>query len=196
MLEQIFKRQLELMEKYHDIEARSGIFNYQDDGTPVNLTTVGGQARIKHLAWYTVEEIAEALDGKDKAQQQEELVDALHFFVELCIASGYNYDFFEPLELMFGRVKRFHSDIDEGFLAQSVTKFIYALGNAMNRLKNKPWKQTPVPVDIPAYEGWLTLAMFHFIQIAWAYGIHQPQQLVDLYMGKAKVNQQRQESGY
>lgn len=196
MLKQVFDKQRELMDRYHEIEEKSNIFQYQDGAIPVNISSTAGQARIKHLAWYVVEEVSEALDGKDKAQQQEELADALHFFVELCIVSGYNEELFGPLPLIFGRAKRHHRGTVEDSLAHAVTRFIYALGNAMNRLKNKPWKQTPVEVDIPAYEAWLVLAMFHFVQIAWALDIDSPQMLVDLYLGKAKVNKGRQESGY
>ena len=41
----IFNRQKELMEKYHDIEARSGLMQTED--CPVNLNDKRGQARIK-----------------------------------------------------------------------------------------------------------------------------------------------------
>lgn len=196
MLQQVFDRQRELMNKYHEIEAKSGIFNYQDENVPVDIQSIAGQARIKHLAWYTVEEIAEALDGKTQEDQQEEFSDALHFFVELCIVSGYNSEVFGPLSSIFYRVKKFAVGTSHDFIARSTTRFIHALGNAMNRLKNKPWKQTPVSVDRAAYDAWILLSMYHLIEIAWALGIEKPQDLVDLYMGKAKINQQRQEDGY
>ena len=59
-LEAIFNRQKELMEKYHHIEARSGLLQTED--CPVNLDDKRGQARLKDFAWRTTEEIAEALE--------------------------------------------------------------------------------------------------------------------------------------
>lgn len=59
-LEAIFNRQKELMEKYHHIEAKSGLLQTAD--CPVNLDDKRGQARLKDFAWRTTEEIAEALE--------------------------------------------------------------------------------------------------------------------------------------
>ena len=63
-LKNIFKRQKELMEKYHDIELKSGLLQTED--CPVNLDDKRGQARIKDFAWRITEEIGEALDALDK----------------------------------------------------------------------------------------------------------------------------------
>ena len=60
-LEAIFARQKELMEKYHDIELRSGLMQTED--CPVNLDDKRGQARIKDFAWRVIEEVGEALDA-------------------------------------------------------------------------------------------------------------------------------------
>jgi hypothetical protein len=100
MLEEIFARQRELMEKYHVIEAKNGLLQTPD--IPVNLHDAKGQARLKDFAWRITEELGEAMNClKNKPWKQtqmltdvkhyyEELADAFHFFVELCILSGLN----------------------------------------------------------------------------------------------------------
>ncbi len=101
-LELIFKRQTELMEKYHHIEKTNGLL--QTENVPVDIHNHLGQARLKDFAWRITEEIGEAMNClKNKPWKQtqmetdvthyiEELVDAFHFFVELCILSGMTAD--------------------------------------------------------------------------------------------------------
>lgn len=86
-LEAIFARQQELMNKYHDIEERSGLLQTSD--CPVNLDDKRGQARLKDFSWRVTEELGEALDARhDEAHFKEELVDGLHFLTELSILAG------------------------------------------------------------------------------------------------------------
>jgi len=98
MLEAIFDRQKELMEKYHPIEAANDLLLSPD--VPVDLDSAKGQARLKDFAWRVTEELGEAMNClKNKPWKQtqmltdrdhfyEELADALHFMVELFILSG------------------------------------------------------------------------------------------------------------
>lgn len=95
----IFARQNELMEKYHVIEANNGavvvmphLFGVLDDRRV--------QIRIKDMMERVIEELMEAANTlKNKPWKQdaqptdaehfyEELSDAFHFFVELCILVG------------------------------------------------------------------------------------------------------------
>src|SRR5690606_9858686 len=97
-LEAIFQKQRELLDKFHEIEASHGLL--PDPDIPVNLETHQGQAVIKSRAWNVTEELAEAMNELknrpwkqktypvDLAKYYEEIVDALHFFIELCILSG------------------------------------------------------------------------------------------------------------
>ena len=94
----IFKQQRALMEKYHPIEERNGLLETPD--VPVDLDSRFGQARLKDFAWRITEEIGEAMNClknkpwkqsqfvTDKAHFYEEIIDAFHFFVEMCILSG------------------------------------------------------------------------------------------------------------
>lgn len=99
MLATIFAGQRLLMEKYEEIERRNGTvvvrskyFGAIDDRQV--------QMRIKDLAFRTVEELTEATNclknkpwkdtfvATDVDHFYEELADALHFLVELCITAG------------------------------------------------------------------------------------------------------------
>jgi len=97
-LDLIFARQRELLERFHQIEAQHGLL--PDPKVPVDITTHQGQAVLRSRAWNMTEELAEAMNElKNRPWKQktypvdleafyEELVDALHFFVELCILAG------------------------------------------------------------------------------------------------------------
>ena len=98
-LETIFDGQNQLIDKYHDIEAGRGALVIQrKDFGAIDSRFV--QWRIKDLAYRTVEELSEAtncLKNKpwkqsevmtDKEHFYEELADAFHFFIELCITAG------------------------------------------------------------------------------------------------------------
>jgi hypothetical protein len=98
LLKMIFCRQLDLMEKYHPIERKNG--GLQTEDVPVDLQSYTGQARLKDFAWRITEELGEAMNclkmkswkttpmDTDVDHYKEELADAFHFFVELCILSG------------------------------------------------------------------------------------------------------------
>lgn len=97
-LKLIFDHQRELMEKYHEIEKRNGLL--QTEEVPVDLDDSRGQARLKDFAWRVTEELGEAMNClKNKPWKQthiltdtdhyeEEISDAFHFFIELCLLSG------------------------------------------------------------------------------------------------------------
>lgn len=98
-LKAIFEFQRELMKKYEEIERKSGLL--QTDEVPVNLDSYAGQARLKDFAWRITEELGEAMNClkmkpwkqtpqiTDQDHYREELIDALHFFIELLILSGF-----------------------------------------------------------------------------------------------------------
>lgn len=109
LLRAIFDRQQLLMSKYHDIEERAGaIVVTEDQFGQIDHRRV--QWRIKDLMQRTIEEMMEAantLKNKpwkqsevptDRAHFYEEIADALHFFVEMCITAGMDA---EDLALMY-----------------------------------------------------------------------------------------------
>lgn len=99
MLESIFEAQRGLIERYHDIEqGRGALVVDPDQFGEIDHRFV--QWRIKDLMQRCNEEMMEAantLKNKpwkqsevptDKVHFYEEIADALHFFVEMCITSG------------------------------------------------------------------------------------------------------------
>lgn len=92
-LEDVFSRQLELMEA---LKRGDKLPEW-----PIDLTSKYGQRQIKELIWAMVEEMAEAsfiLKNRshrftdhtdvDFSHFREELADALAYFVEICIFAG------------------------------------------------------------------------------------------------------------
>jgi len=116
-LDAIFARQKELMEKYHEIEKASGLL--QTEEIPVDMDSPAGQARLKDFAWRVTEELGEAMNclkqkpwkqthmETDTIHYMEEIVDAFHFFIELCILSGLNADDLTIFYLKKSEVNKF-----------------------------------------------------------------------------------------
>jgi hypothetical protein len=201
-LKAIFNRQRELMEKYHYIEAASGLCQTSD--CPVNLDDKKGQARIKDFSWRITEELGEALDAllqdNNMEHYTEELIDGLHFLTELTILAGRDYDsivtfpgnesdidYLERIEL------KGQTFLDES-LGVIVSRFIMKLGMMCNCLKNKPWKQTHMKTDQKAFYEKLEQVWIYYIAILST--ALTTDEIVDIYLKKAQVNKFRQRSNY
>jgi len=200
LLNLIFERQAELMDKYHDIEQNSGLM--QTEKVPVDLDDRFGQARLKDLAWRTVEEVAESLEAYDfdhMTHAQEEVADALHFFIELCILSGFDNDTYFMTKINLApseEALKVSFDLTEAkdvYTSSSI--FLRDLGCAMNCLKNKPWKQTHMLTDKVRYHSNILNAFFKLISYAKSMGLTHTT-LFDLYFRKSEVNKFRQRSQY
>lgn len=196
-LEAIFDRQKELMDKYHEIEAKSGLLQTPD--CPVNLDDKKGQARLKDFAWRITEELGEALDSlyvdKDRDHFKEELVDGLHFLTEFSILAGFTPAKYLPshnaLEFLFNMPKAQYRYTLESFVA----KFIQKLGMTCNCLKNKPWKQSQMLTDKNLFyyrlmETWKAYFCILF------YAFEDSNEVVETYLKKSQVNKFRQRSNY
>lgn len=180
----IFARQMELMEKYHEIERRNGLLLYE--GFPVDLHNRFAQARLKDFAWRMTEEFTEATEAFDHGDDHyfEELIDGLHFLVELMILAGFYPS--KPIELQYGEIGT------TPFIPYNV---IECVGRAMNCLKNKPWKQTHMLTDTDRFHGFLEEAWVAFLGLMRSEGI-LPSEIYQLYFRKAQVNSFRQRSNY
>lgn len=181
-LEMVFSEQERLMAKYQDIEGRAH---------DLNLDTREGQTVVKDFLWRITEEIGEALDselGDDHVR--EELADALHFLIELSIISGcrgsaynriYNYPFLPKGKLTYD--------------ATALHPLVVALAKVGRTCKNKPWKQTQIPIDMVEYSHNLIGLVHEFLAYCqWFF--ESQQQLYQFYFKKAQVNRFRQRSGY
>lgn len=202
-LQAIFTRQKSLMDKYHDIELRSGLLQTED--CPVNLDDKRGQARIKDFSWRVTEELGEALDAKaTKDHYQEELIDGLHFLTELTILAGKDYHNILPegtalyhndrLEDLVENAKECISRNGDN-LNYWVSKFIENLGMMCNCLKNKPWKQSMMKTDQNAFYGRLAEVWVIYITLLVVSGM-DADSIAITYLKKSQVNQFRQRSNY
>ena len=118
-LNNIFTRQFELMQKYHEIEHKNG---FQVSNIPIDLHDRLGQARTRELIRRCVEELFEASHTlKNSAWKQshvltdldhfyEELSDAFHFFIELCLAVGLDSDSLYALYFKKSEVNKFRQE--------------------------------------------------------------------------------------
>ena len=195
-LRAIFDRQKELMEKYHDIEFKSGLMQTED--CPVNLDDKRGQARIKDFAWRITEEIGEALDAIENESGEsallhfhEELVDGLHFLTEMTILTGYNLPEYTTLKDL----------IEEGSYRDCYTlndlgsDHVMYLGMMCNCLKNKPWKQSMMKTNKENFYKHLKLVWSNYIAILTSQDLTE-EEITDLYLRKSQVNQFRVRSNY
>ena len=195
-LRAIFDRQKELMEKYHDIEFKSGLMQTED--CPVNLDDKRGQARIKDFAWRITEEVGEALDAITNESGEsallhfhEELVDGLHFLTEMTILTGYDLPEYTTLKDL----------IEEGSyrdcytLNDLVSDHVMYLGMMCNCLKNKPWKQSMMKTNKENFYKHLKLVWSNYIAILTSQDLTE-EEITDLYLRKSQVNQFRQRSNY
>lgn len=196
-LEAIFNRQKELMEKYHDIELRSGLMQTED--CPVNLDDKRGQARIKDFAWRVTEEVGEALDAyyqEDMVHFAEELIDGLHFLTELTILAGYGYKDISVcgIEPLYEEGSKSQRSKGEVRITRDVTDLVMKLGMMCNCLKNKPWKQTNMVTDKNNFYNHLVdVWIVYFSLMSNILGSYE---IVDTYLKKSQVNKFRQRSNY
>lgn len=224
MLEAIFRRQNELMIKYHDIELRSGLMQTED--CPVNLDDKRGQARIKDYSWRVTEELGEALDARmqdDLPHFKEELIDGLHFLTELSILSGIGVDNIIRNGIDYWEEKEGNSwasgDIWNAVVEEScgsdklrgltnladflyadfeleerISDFIMHIGMTCNCLKNKPWKQSNMITDKEAFYKSLGATWISYISILMV--TMDAEEICDTYLRKSQVNKFRQRSNY
>lgn len=185
--EQIWREQEELHHKYRQIEWEKhiGYGILRSDGRSIDaprlLDEPRVQAYIKDLMWRFVEELQEAQEAlyeKEWGHFKEELIDALHFMVELNVFLDIGP---EPNKL---------------FLSSSVTVVdpVYWYGLAANCLKNKPWKQTEQMTDRVKFERYIRLGNEDFRGRLLT--VMNYEEVWDLYSKKHQVNQFRQESNY
>ena len=196
----IYIRQAELMDKYHEIEKDNG---FARPDVPVDLDDRFSQALIKDFAWRVTEELAEsteALGGDDLHHAREEAADALHFLIELFILTN-----FPPQEVarrleclpeeLLDHVRSESADPTIRTAKLMAYNVVEELGKAMNCLKQKAWKQTHVLTDQNRFYDSLSLAFGNFCVYCGTID-HTPETLYNYYFKKSEVNKFRQRSAY
>lgn len=126
MLEIIFAHQRKLMDRYHEIEENNVghrvPFSPCEHGPycgPLDLNDRAAQLRLKDFFWRITEEIGEAANTlklkpwkstphtTDETHYREEIIDALHFFVEMLILSGFDAKTATKMYLQKNKVNQF-----------------------------------------------------------------------------------------
>jgi len=209
-LEAIFKRQIELAKKYHDIEhsmlkIHELHLNFTGRGFIFSIDDPVVQFKVKDYLWRITEEIAESFEvdenneEEDKIHQIEELSDALHFMVEMFIFCQIDYKELNTLELEWEVYDDFGSDAMSNNESMSIDEMyldiFYSLGMIGNCLKNKPWKKTQMRTDLNKFKGCCRYAYSSLIQLFYKLYLH-PEDIYEIYIKKSEVNKFRQKTKY
>jgi hypothetical protein len=197
-LVEIFARQTALLQKFHAIELQNLPHTYRPSlghtFVDYDLNSVGGQDRLRSLAWRIVEEIAELRTAYAATPAQDykaEVADAFHFLIEFFIVVGlvpsdFEYDRTEPLVL----ADSIHCSGVFRTPECEWMEVIRELGMVINLLKNRPWKRSFHGVDCQRFRNEIRWLLQSFLRAAYSMGISAAE-LGDLYMGKAAVNAER-----
>lgn len=184
-LEDIFNKQTALIEKYAEIEKMPE--------WPMSIHTHEGQRWIKDFLWRTSEELCESFEAyameSNEVHTIEELIDGLHFFVELILLVGKDWQWARE-QLDTATPILFDEDKSGNYW-----HVMYYLGMVGNTLKNKPWKQTEMPTDEEKFYSNLGKA-FKALFICMAEMGADEKVVFDYYVRKNQVNQFRQRSAY
>lgn len=215
MLDLMFKRQHELAIKYLPIEGANGLLQTSD--IPVNIDDRKGQSRLKDYAWRVQEELYEATDAMVQHPDNpehflEEMIDSIHFFIELNILCGIGpkeiREYYEipgqdvdSLSYLEGVSKELliSENIDTHYIPDALLIYTYIgqpIGNAMNRLKNKPWKQTHMVTDKQAFLDCLMPAWIGYFKVLSEKHGLSAKDIFTLYFKKSEVNKFRIKSQY
>lgn len=210
-LKDIFDKQQKLLDKYKDIEKMPAL--------PVSIHTHEGQKWIKDFLWRVTEELGESYEAQLQIQVQdqaydadvfmdidqhqklvaqyevhqiEELIDALHFIVELIIIVGKDWQWARDLlnDNDEKRVLGLSKDI-----SQDYWEVAYWLGMVGNTLKNKPWKQTQMQTDDKKFYRNLGYAFVSLFNCLAELG-YDEREVFSFYDRKNQVNTFRQRSKY
>jgi dUTPase len=204
-LSEIFKRQREYLATLEPIYRANGdtIHSFP---MPWMLDNRKAQEEFRLLAWRMTEEIVEAtelhyecVDHYDDYFEKfkEEIADAFHFFVELCLATGttveiLNQEFiseaYSPDSLT--AVFTFCSSGDKWTIPQGWAYVTYKLGIAMHKLRQRPWRTDNRPTNKDQFYASMTATFLTFISACKRSGI-DADALYDAYFAKSKINYER-----
>jgi dUTPase len=189
-IEAIFKHQAFLLERFDEIEARN--LEISLESPPLDLASIQGQERIRQYAWRLFEEAVETFDScwhLDIERGHEELIDCLHFFVNLFILCGIpSTATVRPAWLI--------DYPDRPQFSQTWSDFVLKLGRAIHCLTWHPWKQKSPDksFDRIDFEAKLIACYWTFLELCLSTGLRESQ-LYEKYMVKNRINHARIDSG-
>ena len=179
-LTKIFEFQRSLMDSLKPVEIELG---YTPPPVPLDLSIREHQHHFRMMSWYLVEEIVETKISHPE-ETAEEMADALHFAVELCILAGIDPSWIEALI----RARSYEPYPEP----QTLDHVILHLGMANNLLKAKHWKKVPKPTDQDQFRFHLKDMMVSLLRCFAQCGIDPSEE----YFKKHKINEQRIQTGY
>lgn len=102
------------------------------------------QEIFKTYCWRIVEELTEALDGKENENHfKEELIDGFNFLLELTFLCGKGYDDIKMI--------KYPRDVFDSTENQ-ILNTIHTIGMTANLLKNRKWRRSQYLVDMYIFE--------------------------------------------
>lgn len=179
----IFTHQQELINRFHHIERQNFPHTYPHP-TCQDLDDPQAQARIRDYAWRITEEMVEYLTAPTH-HKQEELIDVLHFVAELFIfleIPAHSLSLGDP-QLQFDPEP-----------TPSPLDILLYLGQGVNTLKNKAWKQSHKVTDSDSFYNNMR-AMWSSLQRELSLLGLSPTQIEEAYLGKAAINHNRIQTG-
>lgn len=215
-LDHMFERQEELAGKYTTLEYGYGMLHDSlvrstGDGEyhakiPFDLNSRHGQDRIRKFMWYLTEELMEMCSAEHKDSHFfEELSDATHFMLELCIITGIGSErilgrsFHDSCRLetywSFYKGPYYSRPLGQHVDGDDVLRVIRHLGKAASCLKMKPWKQTTVITDDSRFESHIKMAFLSLLEIARTTGMTH-EEFFKAYYSKSEVNHFRIRTAY
>ena len=164
---------------------------------PLKLHDARDQYHLKQSAWWVTEELIEAQWGMWEGNLDktiEELADALHFQVEMCIITGIKPVFKKSLPRNWGQVTApFNTP---AVFRRAIMGILEELGMGMWQLRNKAWKQTQVLTDTDAFQACMVRAMWGILEIMSLPPYNGLVDAVTTYLRKSEVNLWRIKTQY
>lgn len=157
-----------------------------------DINTLEDQELFKKLCWQIVEELTEAMEAKDKNEEDhvlEELIDAFNFMLELYQLYGMAPDF------AWGHTYGFRKDIADENFEENILELIKTIGLAANCLKNREWRQSQYLVDLVVFEDRLKGIWTSFVIMFEHLGLSE-NRVKELWSLKYQVNLFRIKSKY
>lgn len=202
-LAEMFQAKKEFLKTLAPIYRRN---HFPDWSIPFELNGRHDQEYFRLLAWRVNEELIEAVEvyyecidtESYEGKFREEMVDSLHFLIELCLATGVSegelvsgfeghatedYDYLGRAFLHMGKCS-------EETIPQRVAFVGYKLGLAMHCLRQRPWRTDDRPTNrslfvARMYGTWSTY-------IAACIRSHiSAEALYEAFFAKSKINDQR-----
>ena len=183
ILNQIFDKQKELLEKYRNIE----------EIPVIDINNPKHQKILKEFTFRGIEELAEAYEAylnNDTEHLIEEISDSIHFFTELLLLVDINQDLLENIDNYKSK------NINLNNIKDNLWEITYYFSISANILKCKPWKTTQILTDINKYKQSLIIAYNKFMIIL-IFGLgFTNKEILEIYIKKNIVNKFRIRSKY